>query len=82
MIAKKGILMICLALFLGNVISAQTFKYIGADKCKMCHNKPATGDQYGKWSTFLSWYLPSVGDMLLSLVYKVLPGWADGTNSL
>ena len=41
--------MICLAMFLGNMISAQTFKYIGADKCKLCHNKPATGDQYGKW---------------------------------
>jgi excinuclease UvrABC ATPase subunit len=46
---KTGLLMICLALFTGNVISAQTFKYIGVDKCKMCHNKPATGDQYGKW---------------------------------
>jgi len=30
-------------------LSAQTFKYIGADKCKICHNKPATGDQYNKW---------------------------------
>lgn len=38
-----------MALFLGNVISAQIFKYIGADKCKLCHNKPATGDQYNKW---------------------------------
>ena len=41
--------MIFIALLLGNVISAQTYKYIGADKCKVCHNKPATGDQYGKW---------------------------------
>jgi Cytochrome c554 and c-prime len=49
MITKKGILLICLIMFLGNVISAQTFKYIGADKCKICHNKPATGDQYNKW---------------------------------
>jgi hypothetical protein len=49
MITKKIFLMVCLAAFLGNVISAQTFKYIGADKCKMCHNKPATGDQFGKW---------------------------------
>jgi len=51
MITKKGILLICLVLFLGNVISAQTYKYIGADKCKLCHNKPATGDQYSKWLT-------------------------------
>lgn len=48
MIAKKAILLFCLIMFLGNVISAQN-KYIGADKCKMCHNKPATGDQYSKW---------------------------------
>jgi hypothetical protein len=46
---KKAIFLVCMAIFLGNVVSAQTFKYIGADKCKMCHNKPATGDQYGKW---------------------------------
>jgi hypothetical protein len=49
MIMKKAILLVCMAVLLGNVVSAQTFKYIGADKCKMCHNKPATGDQYGKW---------------------------------
>lgn len=48
---KKGILLICLVMFLGNVILAQvTSKYIGADKCKLCHNKPATGEQYKKWS--------------------------------
>lgn len=49
MITKKVILLICTIIFLGNVISAQTNKYIGADKCKLCHNKPDTGDQYGKW---------------------------------
>jgi hypothetical protein len=48
MIAKKGFLLLCMMLFLGGVISAQN-KYIGADKCKVCHNKPATGDQYAKW---------------------------------
>ena len=46
---KKNLLLVCLSLFLVNMISAQTYKYIGADKCKMCHNKPATGDQYSKW---------------------------------
>ena len=49
MITKKAFLLICLTMFIGNIISAQTFKYIGADKCKICHNKPATGDQYNKW---------------------------------
>jgi hypothetical protein len=49
MMTKKVILMICTIVFLGNVISAQTNKYIGAEKCKLCHNKPDAGDQYGKW---------------------------------
>lgn len=49
MIAKRGTFIICLTMLLGSVVSAQTFKYIGADKCKVCHNKPATGDQYVKW---------------------------------
>jgi hypothetical protein len=49
MIEKRGISLICLVLFFGNLITAQTFKYIGADKCKLCHNKPPTGDQYSKW---------------------------------
>ncbi len=25
-------------------------EYIGVAKCKMCHNKPATGAQYAKWA--------------------------------
>jgi hypothetical protein len=25
-------------------------KYVGAAKCKMCHNSPAKGEQYKKWS--------------------------------
>lgn len=49
MIAKKGFLMICLIVLIGNFVSAQDFKYIGADKCRPCHNKPVGGDQYGKW---------------------------------
>ncbi len=28
---------------------APDHKYIGADKCKMCHNSPAKGAQYTKW---------------------------------
>jgi hypothetical protein len=49
MMNKKNLLVICLSLLISGTLSAQTFKYIGADKCKMCHNKPATGDQYKKW---------------------------------
>ncbi len=45
----KNLFLICVSLLIVNTLSAQTFKYIGADKCKMCHNKPSTGDQYSKW---------------------------------
>ena len=30
--------------------NAQTKEYIGAAKCKMCHNKPPQGEQYKKWA--------------------------------
>jgi hypothetical protein len=53
MLFKKSLSLIALIFFLGTVLSAQNFKYIGADKCKMCHNKPATGDQYAKWAVSL-----------------------------
>lgn len=32
---------------------AQTFEYIGAAKCKMCHNKPQTGKQFDIWASSL-----------------------------
>ncbi|MEZ4999559.1 MAG: cytochrome c family protein [Bacteroidales bacterium] len=50
MITKKLLSVVTLLLFAGAVMVAQEYKYIGAPKCKMCHMKPATGDQYGKWS--------------------------------
>lgn len=49
MLIKRSLLLICLTIFLAGSVNAQTYKYIGADKCKLCHNKAATGDQYGKW---------------------------------
>ena len=30
--------------------NAQTKEYIGAAKCKVCHNKPPKGEQYNKWA--------------------------------
>jgi len=44
------ILILCLIFFSGKSITAQDFEYIGAAKCKMCHNKETTGKQYTKWS--------------------------------
>lgn len=50
MIRKKIIAMVSVALFAGTVLMAQPYDYIGAAKCKMCHNKVATGQQYKIWS--------------------------------
>ena len=33
-----------------SLASAEDFKYIGAAKCKMCHNKADKGEQYNKWA--------------------------------
>jgi hypothetical protein len=50
---KSIVIVISLSLIGGNALQAQQFKYIGAEKCKMCHNTPAKGDQYKKWSESL-----------------------------
>lgn len=47
----KSLLFVCFLFFLGaNYSTAQDYEYIGAAKCKMCHNKPATGAQYKIWA--------------------------------
>lgn len=47
---KKLLLLFGLAIMVSSVALAQSFKYVGASKCKMCHNKPTTGMQYTKWA--------------------------------
>ncbi len=49
MLLKKTFIITLLAIFAGSAMQAQTFKYIGAPKCKMCHMKPAKGEQYNVW---------------------------------
>lgn len=49
MLLRKTFIIALLALFVGSSLQAQTFKYIGAAKCKMCHMKPDKGEQYKKW---------------------------------
>ena len=47
----KSFLIVCFLLFIGgNSLKAQEFEYIGAAKCKLCHNKRLTGDQYKIWA--------------------------------
>lgn len=35
--------------FLSAWVAAQDAQYVGQQKCKMCHNKPSTGEQWNKW---------------------------------
>jgi hypothetical protein len=49
MIRKRILTVAIMTLFAGGTLLAQDFKYIGAPKCKMCHNKPDKGEQYNKW---------------------------------
>jgi hypothetical protein len=80
MYIKKSLLLITLALFLGSAVSAQTFKYIGSGQCKMCHNKPATGEQYNKWAASShSKALKSLSSQA-SLDYAKKNGIADPTK--
>lgn len=46
---KKLMFLLGLAIVISTAASAQQFKYIGAPKCKMCHNKPDKGEQFNKW---------------------------------
>ena len=53
-ILSRNLILILVLLFIGsNALNAQKFKYIGAEKCKMCHNTPKVGDQYKKWKESL-----------------------------
>lgn len=47
---KKLMFLLGLAIIFSSAASAQQFKYIGAARCKMCHNKPNKGAQYDKWA--------------------------------
>jgi hypothetical protein len=46
---KKLFFLLGIAVFISSAALAQDFKYIGAAKCKMCHNKPDKGEQFTKW---------------------------------
>ena len=42
---------VLLVLALASPVRAEgTHKFVGAEKCKMCHNSPAKGAQFTKWS--------------------------------
>jgi Cytochrome c554 and c-prime len=77
---RRTLSLLTLIFFMVGVVSAQTFKYIGADKCKLCHNKPATGDQYAQWQkTLHSKSLKSLASQP-ALDYAKKNGIADPTK--
>lgn len=43
-------MLVCTVILICSGVAAQNAKYIGAAKCKMCHNKPEKGEQFNKWS--------------------------------
>ena len=51
MIAKIFPFVIAAGFLLAAVPSAVDYEYIGAAKCKICHNKPEKGEQYKQWTT-------------------------------
>jgi len=48
---KKIIFLLVMSMFTIGLVNAEDFKYIGAAKCKMCHNKAEKGEQYNKWAS-------------------------------
>ena len=44
LIFLMGMFIMCISL-----ANAQKAQYVGAAKCKMCHNKAEKGEQYNKW---------------------------------
>ena len=49
MIVRTLLIASLLYFFGSSSMQAQDFDYIGAAKCKTCHNKPSTGAQYNIW---------------------------------
>ncbi len=46
---KKLLMMLSLSLLIIPALNAQSFKYVGSAKCKVCHNSPRVGAQYKIW---------------------------------
>jgi len=53
MMTKKVLMITAVLMFMGGFVFAQDYQYIGAAKCKMCHNSAKSGYQYKIWSESL-----------------------------
>jgi len=47
---KKLFFLLGIVTLFASFLNAQDIKYVGAAKCKMCHNKEEKGEQYNKWA--------------------------------
>jgi len=47
---KRIIFLLGMVILTIGIVNAEDFKYIGAAKCKMCHNKADKGEQFNKWA--------------------------------
>lgn len=47
---KKLVFLLGMVFIFSTIVLAQDAKYVGAAKCKMCHNKPEKGGQYASWT--------------------------------
>lgn len=77
---KKLLYFAIILLFSSGSVYAQKFKYIGAAKCKMCHNKPATGEQFKIWSAAPHASALKTLSSAESLEYAKANGIADPTT--
>jgi hypothetical protein len=76
----KVLMIAMLAFFLASLLPAQDYSYIGAAKCKMCHNSEKAGFQYKIWSESLhAKALVSLGNEK-SLEYAKKNGITDPTK--
>jgi len=77
---KKLMMFSGMFLLMASFVMAQDYNYIGAAKCKMCHNSEKSGYQYKIWSESLhAKALVSLGNQK-SLDYAKANGIADPTK--
>jgi len=80
MTSKNLFMMVIMIFLMGSFTMAQDFEYIGAAKCKMCHNKPETGKQYTIWSQSLHANALKSLSNAKSMEYAKKNGIADPTK--
>lgn len=76
----RVVMMAVSAILFAGLLSAQDYNYIGAAKCKMCHNTEKSGFQYKIWSESLHSKSMASLSSQASLDYAKKNGIADPTK--